>query len=113
MSAVPLSGGQPSNVAPLPARMDDWTKLDYYRFCLFQRQVQEEFLRENTQLRSRLQLKGFPAMPQAAAESESWPPIQTCEETEVPVPLDDATDALSRSAADALSRSAATEKPPT
>ena len=50
--------------------MDEWTKLDYYRYCLFQRHVQasvkafrfpqiamlslqEEFQRENQQLRTR------------------------------------------------------------
>lgn len=48
-SAIPLSS------RTLPSRMDDWTKLDYYRFCLFQRQIQEEFLRENHALRSRLE----------------------------------------------------------
>ena len=25
-----------------PTCMDDWTKLDYYRFCLFQKQVQAQ-----------------------------------------------------------------------
>lgn len=39
----------------LPARMDEWSKVDYYRFCLFQRQVQQEFLHENHVLRARLE----------------------------------------------------------
>lgn len=39
----------------LPGRMDDWSKVDYYRFCLFQRQVQQEFLRENHSLRARVE----------------------------------------------------------
>lgn len=49
---VPL---QNLDVKQLPLRMDDWSKLDYFRFCLFQKQVQEEFLRENQALRSRLE----------------------------------------------------------
>eukprot|EP00930_Biecheleria_cincta_P075634 TRINITY_DN62809_c0_g1_i1.p1 TRINITY_DN62809_c0_g1~~TRINITY_DN62809_c0_g1_i1.p1 ORF type:complete len:175 (-),score=46.81 TRINITY_DN62809_c0_g1_i1:22-513(-) len=56
--------GRKFGCLPPPARMDDWSRLDYYRFCLFQRQVQEEFLRENLELRSSLcrsELSGGPS----------------------------------------------------
>ena len=34
----------PLNSKPRPEKMDDWSKLDYYRFCLFQKQVQVRVL---------------------------------------------------------------------
>eukprot|EP00913_Durusdinium_trenchii_P013542 g12713.t1 len=108
MPLVPASKSGPTEGGAqtrLPPRMDDWTKLDYYRFCLFQRQVQEEFQRENEQLRSRLNLQGFPARPQAEVQVRQ--PLYPAQEMVVAASLGPS---LEDKAADALSKSAETEK---
>mmetsp|Transcript_74676 Transcript_74676/g.118716 ORF Transcript_74676/g.118716 Transcript_74676/m.118716 type:complete len:158 (-) Transcript_74676:53-526(-) len=96
---------------PLPTRMDDWTKLDYYRFCLFQKQVQEEFQRENRQLRSRLQLNAFPSRPNMEETQEPEPtgPVYPFEGNDI-IAASLSLQSLEDKAADALSKSAETEK---
>ncbi|CAL1156005.1 unnamed protein product [Cladocopium goreaui] len=97
---------------PLPTCMDDWTKLDYYRFCLFQKQVQEEFQRENRQLRSRLQLKAFPSRPnmkETQEPPEPTGPVYPFEGNDI-IAASLSLQSLEDKAADALSKSAETEK---
>eukprot|EP00931_Biecheleriopsis_adriatica_P120352 TRINITY_DN95473_c0_g1_i1.p1 TRINITY_DN95473_c0_g1~~TRINITY_DN95473_c0_g1_i1.p1 ORF type:complete len:191 (-),score=36.66 TRINITY_DN95473_c0_g1_i1:76-648(-) len=80
-----LPRGPEVRFPPIPTHMDDWSKLDYYRFVLFQRQVQEEFLRENMKLRSCLGTEhdaGVPLAPQD--EFASWPFSLGIAESHVP-----------------------------
>eukprot|EP00438_Fugacium_kawagutii_P005926 Skav229276 [mRNA] locus=scaffold952:290824:298813:- [translate_table: standard] len=108
MRAFAKSGGE--GPGPLPVRMDDWSKLDYYRFCLFQQQVQEEVQRENTQLRSRLRLKAFPSKPEAEETRKPIGPIFPFQGTDIVAASLSLQTSLEDKAADALSKSAATEK---
>ena len=109
-ASAKTGAGMLDRYGPLPTCMDAWTKLDYYRFCLFQKQVQEEVQRENTQLRSCLQLKAFPSRPEPEESRKPVGPVFPIEGSDIVAASLSLRTFLDDKAVDALSKSAETEK---